>query len=144
MTPSQIPAQSVSRFVQAGNATLTIRSRSTGTRFTYRFVRPDDGPSPRERPTWCRVLTGPDNTRDYTYAGTYWSSRGWTPPKKPGFNPETPSARGLRWLLRHLDDPHTLEQAEFWHEGRCGRCGRKLTVPESIASGFGPECQKYI
>jgi hypothetical protein len=29
---------------------------------------------------------------------------------------------------------------EFWHEGRCGRCGRRLTVPDSIASGYGPEC----
>jgi len=23
---------------------------------------------------------------------------------------------------------------------RCGRCGRVLTVPESVESGFGPEC----
>jgi hypothetical protein len=28
----------------------------------------------------------------------------------------------------------------IWHEGRCGRCGRRLTVPESIESGYGPEC----
>lgn len=25
-------------------------------------------------------------------------------------------------------------------EGACGRCGRKLTVPGSIASGIGPTC----
>jgi hypothetical protein len=29
-----------------------------------------------------------------------------------------------------------------WHEGSCARCGKKLTVPESIESGFGPECVK--
>jgi len=29
---------------------------------------------------------------------------------------------------------------EFWHEGSCCICGRKLTVPESIANGIGPEC----
>ena len=28
---------------------------------------------------------------------------------------------------------------EVWHEGRCGKCGRKLIVPESIARGIGPE-----
>lgn len=33
---------------------------------------------------------------------------------------------------------------EIWHEGKCGRCGRQLTVPESIESGFGPECVKMI
>jgi len=26
------------------------------------------------------------------------------------------------------------------HEGKCGRCGRKLTVPLSIETGIGPEC----
>jgi hypothetical protein len=30
------------------------------------------------------------------------------------------------------------------HEGKCGRCGRKLTVPESVKSGFGPECAGKI
>jgi len=31
-------------------------------------------------------------------------------------------------------------QVQFWHEGRCGRCNRRLTVPESITLGFGPDC----
>lgn len=30
------------------------------------------------------------------------------------------------------------------HEGRCGRCGRSLTTPASISSGFGPDCLKAI
>jgi hypothetical protein len=33
---------------------------------------------------------------------------------------------------------------EIWHEGRCGKCGRTLTVPDSIANGLGPECIKTI
>jgi len=28
----------------------------------------------------------------------------------------------------------------FFHEGKCGKCGRKLTTPESIKNGFGPTC----
>jgi len=31
-------------------------------------------------------------------------------------------------------------QMDVHHEGRCGRCNRKLTVPESIENGLGPEC----
>lgn len=34
--------------------------------------------------------------------------------------------------------PHT--QSEFLEANRCGRCGRKLTDPESIVRGIGPEC----
>jgi hypothetical protein len=30
------------------------------------------------------------------------------------------------------------------HEGRCCRCGRKLTVPESIETGLGPECASRL
>ena len=30
------------------------------------------------------------------------------------------------------------------HEGRCGRCNRKLTTPDSIDSCFGPECIKFV
>ena len=36
------------------------------------------------------------------------------------------------------------EGYEARHEGRCARCGRALTVPESIDSGFGPECARKV
>ena len=26
---------------------------------------------------------------------------------------------------------------EIWHEGKCGKCGRTLTVPDSIINGLG-------
>jgi hypothetical protein len=26
------------------------------------------------------------------------------------------------------------------HENHCGRCGRTLTVPESVERGIGPDC----
>jgi hypothetical protein len=28
----------------------------------------------------------------------------------------------------------------FYHEGKCAKCGRQLTTPESIDRGFGPIC----
>jgi hypothetical protein len=34
------------------------------------------------------------------------------------------------------------ENIEFYHLGRCGRCGRKLTDPESINRGLGPKCSE--
>jgi hypothetical protein len=37
-----------------------------------------------------------------------------------------------------------MNAVEFWHEGKCGRCNRKLTVPSSIESGFGPECINHV
>jgi hypothetical protein len=37
-----------------------------------------------------------------------------------------------------------LNGCEVYHEGRCGRCNRKLTVPESIETGLGPECASKL
>ncbi len=39
-----------------------------------------------------------------------------------------------------LNDPAKAAQAFAMYEGRCSRCGRKLTVPASIHHGLGPEC----
>lgn len=35
-------------------------------------------------------------------------------------------------------------KAVYRIEGRCRRCNRPLTVPESVDSGLGPECRKKI
>jgi hypothetical protein len=46
-------------------------------------------------------------------------------------------------MLDRLREDHTGvlgRLLEVWHEGRCGRCGRALTVPESVERGIGPEC----
>jgi hypothetical protein len=39
---------------------------------------------------------------------------------------------------------HDLSRVEVWFEAACCRCGRKLTVPSSIARYLGPECAKKI
>jgi hypothetical protein len=48
--------------------------------------------------------------------------------------------RAFDWMWTHLLRDAIPGMLEIWHEGRCGRCSRKLTVPESLKSGFGPEC----
>ena len=133
------------RFLQAGNATLTVRARASGERFTFRCRRPPEQPG-RQRPIWVSLLNGPDNERSYAFLGTVWvGSPMWTfrLSNKSHAAETAPSVQAVRWLLKHINTgslKRAFAQAEFWHEGRCGRCGRKLTVPESIASGFGPEC----
>lgn len=37
----------------------------------------------------------------------------------------------------YLNSPNFLN---VYHFGKCGKCGRTLTVPESIKSGIGPFC----
>ena len=52
-------------------------------------------------------------------------------------------AKAFAWFWRVLNGSGNFPAGfEFWHEGRCCRCGKRLTVPESIQGGIGPECIK--
>lgn len=54
---------------------------------------------------------------------------------------EDMKVQGFRWLWARLNTGHDLPDiVEFWTEGRCGKCARRLTVPSSILAGFGPKC----
>lgn len=122
------------RYLLGGKATFTLESLATNTRFTYRITR-------KEYDTkvfyFVAVLVGPDNWTNYKYAGLLDPN---TLQIKETFKSKikssAPSMVALQWSLIHLEAP----SFDFWHEGNCGVCGRKLTVPESIASGIGPIC----
>lgn len=128
-------------YLFAGNATLTLVSQKTGTRFTYKIRAPEAGCNRR----FVGLLSGPDNTEAYVYMGllehdeTQDSFR-FFPTTKSRVGRDAPSWKAFAWTLQKLCKHEMPEQLEVWHEGRCGRCGRKLTVPESIASGLGPVC----
>lgn len=132
-------------FITAGDATFTVTSAKTGTHFTYRVSE-----MPKGDGFFVSVLTGPDNTQDYSYAGLMIPSPSGTINAAPVYQfrgtrgsklPLTaPSVRGFVWVLRRLQTCGLGEAATLAHIGRCGRCRRPLTTPESIERGLGPVC----
>jgi hypothetical protein len=131
-------AEAANRFMTSGNATVTLVSTRTGTRFTYKVRAADDGDV-----FFVSLLGGPDNESDYRYLGriargVFWAGR--KTPKPGDVGKDAPSSLAFRWAWERLAKGILLDTLEIWHEGRCGRCNRKLTVPSSIASGLGPEC----
>jgi hypothetical protein len=101
----------------------------------------------RENPVYfVKLLNGQDNENDYQYMGILRRTHGLIFTGASKVKPNSPSAIAFSYFLQVLkarkDEDSLPEMLEVWHEGRCARCGRKLTVPESISSGFGPECIK--
>ncbi len=140
-------------FVLAGNAYFTALSARTGGRFTYRVARakPDEGRANAPRVWFVSVLTGPDNTADYSYLGVIRAPKdrpdgplALEHGAKSKIREIAPSFVAAAWLFRHVLSNRPLPNCSIYHEGRCGRCGRTLTVPESIESGFGPECIQHV
>lgn len=135
----------VLRYIYAGNATLTLKSRRTGNRYTYKIAAPyaDNRRQVEEDIRFVKLRTGADD----------WQYIGFTKPSAAGNliagakgNPKHKAFEALAWFLRTADhrakqgEETTHADVEAWHAGTCGRCGRELTVPASISAGLGPTC----
>lgn len=119
-----------------GKAIVSLRSKRTADRYTYLVEKPADFNC-----HLVSVLVGSNNESDYQFIGSLGRA-GFKHSIKSGLAATATSVIAFEWSYRKLAAGTLPEKLEVWHEGCCGRCGRKLTVPESIASGFGPECIK--
>lgn len=129
----------IARFIYAGNALFTIVSRKAGTRFTFK-VSAARGERDKSKMRFVKVLNGPDNTSSYLYLGYVKTSQPGVMIAGNKGRPDAQSYKALEWTLKKVCAGKMPETIEFYHAGKCGCCGRALTVPESIKSGFGPVC----
>jgi len=122
-------------FILAGQATFTV-SNPQGVHYTFRVAMSGTA-------HFAAVLTGSDNERSYTYAGIVNAVDGSL--RATGASriaADAESWKVLAWALRRIWRQDELPQGyEIRHAGKCGRCGRVLTTPESIESGLGPTCR---
>ncbi len=127
-------------FLKAGRAVFTAVN-PTGTRYTYRISQPKE-----DCPFFIGLLTGPDNTHNFTYLGIYNPKNGEvTLTRKSQFFYNSLPVKVLQWAIRVVHEGRTLPEGyAIQHEGRCGRCGRPLTVPESLDTGLGPDCAEQL
>jgi len=146
----------IETYLLAGHARATLVSKDTERRFTYRVdVRRIE--SRRESETedeygarkaealrgvrFVKVMTGADNEHDYTYIGHITEDRRFRLDRRSRLAATAPSVRAWRWFWEVLRGRReALARCEVWHDGRCARCRRLLTVPSSVASGLGPVC----
>jgi hypothetical protein len=135
-------------FITAGKSIFTVELpgdfQQGRSHYTYQ-VRLKKAKNNYPDTFFVSLLTGPDNTSDYTYIGILNAQTGIvrTTPKSK-FPPETFPVRLINRIFYRIwaNETEIIESNgyDLHHEGRCGRCGRRLTVPESIETGLGPEC----
>jgi hypothetical protein len=136
-------------WVMAGKAIFTV-SNGKGEHYTFKVTKKDnDAPRP---PVWfVSLLTGQDNESDYTYVGCLRPTTGNVDLTRASrYNRDSKPYKVIVWAMRIL-----WAGVEFPAgygcdgEGRCGRCGIKLTHPDGINNagyrlGYGPTCWAKI
>jgi len=140
-----------SSWLLAGDAIFTVeipeRYRATEAQhYTYRVQRVEaNGNWPVAY--FVKLLTGPNNTADYTYVGKLVDGQVRVTGRS-SYSLDSFPVKLLNKVLKRLfaDELDVIEANGFriHHEGRCGCCGRPLTTPESVTRGIGPVCADRI
>jgi hypothetical protein len=126
-------------FFYGGKAIFTV-SNNKGNHYTFKVSTIKDDP---ESPYFVSVLTGPDNCTNYTYVGILHRLGFVRMTKKSKYNSESTVVKVFDWAVKQVFENKTLPDGySIHHEGKCCRCGRRLTTPESVEKGIGPECEK--
>ena len=119
-------------FIFGGNSIFTCRNTKTGNRFTFKVTK-----HKKEDVYFVKVLTNPDV---YEFIGSIRKESAYKHSPKSRISTEAQSVRVFDFLVNKLRTNTLPEFVEIWHEGRCAKCGKTLTDPESIKLGFGPFC----
>ena len=131
-------AQKSLTFIKGGNATFTFVGKQN--RYTYKVTKLDDN----SNRYFVSLLSGSDNNNDYRYMGMLFdNSDKLILTKGSKVTEGANSFIAFNYVFQRLVKGLLPQGVEIYHEGRCGKCGRKLTTPESIESGFGPVCINY-
>lgn len=142
------------QFILAGEAIFTL-SNGRGEHETFKVYRAKPNAQFPTQAYFAKVLTGPDNSNDYMYLGQV------IPPTLIDPNPrvklttrstcreDSRSIKALRFSLRAIwqveAGTYTLPPGyTIKHADRCGKCGRPLTTPTSLSTGFGEECASQL
>lgn len=140
--------ENIYNFVMAGKAWFALKSVKTGVVFQYQVNAAKQKHNNATTAWWVSTLitnTTNDMESPYRYIGGLYT-RGVG---KPWFHPNN-FIKDLKvdtfvWFWDKLVKRELPKSLEFYHIGRCAKCGHKLTTEESIELGFGPTCWKrYI
>jgi hypothetical protein len=141
-------------FFFGGKAIFTVENTNTGDHVTYKIKITKPTPKFRFPSTLLSQMTGTDNENHYSYVGKVnrkeWAERASGKVHPKGSLDLTTGSKFVdgsqqvirgRWIIDHIVNGKQIpDHLNIRHAGKCGRCGRTLTTPESLNRGIGPEC----
>ena len=130
-----------------GKFIFTIQSKKTSKRFTYKIIQPKDNKK-QTKVFFVSVQTGPSNLK-FGYFGHIWldentgkSEFNFAKVEKAKVKRDAEQVKFFTYFLHELMAERLEGRVDIYHSGHCARCGKRLTTPESVKLGIGPECIK--
>jgi len=154
-TPHTLSPDKLRNFMLGGKAIFTVQSPESGKHITYLIEQLEDKKEGLKQLWFLKVLTSPDNTSDYSFAGSLFEREGkliYKHSEKSSIGSCSPSVKGFEWILYRLNvlalgdadnqasALNSLSRMNISHAGYCAKCGLMLTHPKSVERGFGPTC----
>lgn len=137
----ELDLKKLNELVYAGRAVITLYNEKRGTWYTFKIKASKDKAG-RERVYFVDVLRGENNELDYTFIGTIfgdkYKGKVFRIKKDGHFTESATCVKAINYFVENMDNLPT--NLKVFHSGTCLRCGRRLTTPESILTGLGPEC----
>lgn len=138
------------QFMTAGKAEFVLHSTKTNQDFKFSLTRQESRDQGKESENnekkyiyFLNYLHG----HEKTYAGVVWFKQDtgefmFSTGKNGQMSPKDLEIRSLIFVMNKLYREETVQYLDVFHVGKCGKCGKKLTTPESILTGLGPTCSK--
>ncbi len=125
--------EAIRKFIYGGKAVFTIRSQTSGKHwsFSIRETKKKDG----------FFVFGLGYQQEFSYMGLIKHDR-YHITANSQYSSDNERHLIIAHLLEYIRRGALHKKFEFFHEGKCGVCGRPLTDPESIERGLGPVCAK--
>jgi len=134
-------------FFRGGNAVFTIHN-DKGDHFTFKIRQCQydrEGNKVDNGPFFVSLMTGSDNERSYSYMGIFNTKTYYVHPTKGTKVRDQKAWKVLEWGIGMILQGKVVPEGYgIKHEGKCCRCGRRLTTPKSIELGIGPECERRM
>lgn len=144
MTKAYIKSPEILKpYLTAGNTTFTLYSKKLNKRYTYHITQ-DKKMKSRY---FVSLMYGSDNTdikRSYRFLGLFYDDTMHLKVNSIG-EAKRDAGRMFDYFLEVIAQKRPWpDTCEFYPSCRCARCGRKLTTPESIKKGIGPDCLEAL
>jgi hypothetical protein len=142
LTRKSITPEQFRNFIFAGRSVFTLENSETGNYLTFKVkqIKKNYKEVPGQFAIECKTLG--DKAHGYKFLGFVdLNERKF---KKRYWDANFVGFKTWVWLLKNIERLEDFTKLAIYHEGRCCKCGMPLTVPESIDSGIGPECNKRM